>query len=322
VFARPRYQLAALSSVRQGRGLPDIATAGSPNAPGYFIVQDNNDEKVGGTSVGAPAFASVLALIGEQLANTKGVNGLGQLLPTLYRLGSEQMRGLRPPVFRDVTEGDNAVAGSGGFAAGPGFDLATGWGTPMADALADALTGPGICEPDLACMVPARGSRRKACRAEWLVERGAPQERAGDVLRVRQTCRDGDPECDTDATADGRCVLNVALCLNVFDYREHFLGAQQLPVCDPTLLRHSRLTSVQGSGRRDARRTTNRRALQAAIRDLPLPGSLQHACTATVPVEVPIPTGRAHGHLSLTARTAQGSGAITARVKLRCEAAR
>jgi hypothetical protein len=152
------------------------------------------------------------------------------------------------------------------------------------------------------------------------VERRSPALRTGDVLRVRQTCHDGDPECDVDATADGRCVMNVALCLNVFDYRERFLGAQELPVCDATLLRRARLSRVRGG--RDGRVAASRRALRAAVRALPLPSTLQHACTATIPVEIPIPARRASGHLSLTARVKRAATTTTARLKLRCVAAR
>src|SRR5204863_8081785 len=132
---------------------------------------------VGGTSAGVPAFASVLALLNERLATTRGVTGgLGQLLPELYRLGSEQALGRRAPVFRDVTTGNN-----GGFDAGPGFDPTTGWGAPLGGALADAIEmeGPGRCEPlidavrpERGCLVPT-GRGANACGGEWLVEQDA-----------------------------------------------------------------------------------------------------------------------------------------------------
>ena len=168
VFARPRYQLAALANPANGRVLPDVSVAASPDNPGFFMVQDGQTRVIGGTSASAPALASVLALITEQVARASGATGLGQLLPTLYRLGSEQVRGLRAPVFRDVTIGNNAFDGHGGFPAGPGFDLASGWGAPLADALAAAVTGPGRCEPELGCLIPGQGSKRRACTGEWL----------------------------------------------------------------------------------------------------------------------------------------------------------
>src|SRR5262249_22287056 len=167
VFARPRYQLAALTNPANGRVLPDVSVAASPDNPGFFMVQDGVTRVIGGTSASAPALASVLSLIGEQAARAVGTTGLGQLLPALYRLGSEQVRGLRAPVFRDVTIGSNAFDGHGGYPAGPGFDLATGWGAPLADALAAAGTGPGRCEPEPGCPIPGQGPQQRACTGQW-----------------------------------------------------------------------------------------------------------------------------------------------------------
>ena len=39
----------------------------------------------------------------------------------------------------DVTSGDNSFAGVTGFGAGPGYDLATGWGTIDAAKFVPAL---------------------------------------------------------------------------------------------------------------------------------------------------------------------------------------
>src|SRR5262249_21727536 len=113
VFARPRYQI-PLGLGFRGRVLPDLALAAAPGAvpigdgtmpvsgvPGYVVVQGQRTRIVGGTSASTPTLASLLSLVGQQV----GGGGLGQLLPTLYRLGNEQARGLRDPVFRDVTVG-------------------------------------------------------------------------------------------------------------------------------------------------------------------------------------------------------------------------
>lgn len=312
VFARPRFQLAAgLGTV--GRALPDLALAASPRTPGYVIVQANQDLVVGGTSAGPPSLGSVLALLNEQLVRTTGVGGLGQFLPTLYRLGSEQARGLRPPVFRDV------VAGTiGDFAAGPGFDLATGWGAPLADALAAAVDGPGACEPALDCLVPARGPRRRACAGEWLLERSVFLTRRG-IPRAIQTCRDGDPSCDVDGAVDGRCTLNVALCLNVFDFRALArTGANRgLPLCGRGQVRQVRLLAPRTSAR-DPEAAVNRAALEAAIGVLPLPTELDAACTGTVPITVPLAGRRARGRTTLLARVEGSRGTVISRATLRC----
>jgi hypothetical protein len=312
VFGVPRFQLLAGLQGVGSRALPDVALAASPTTPGYVVVRDGQSVIVGGTSAGAPSFASVLALLNERLVATAGTAGLGHLLPLLYRLGSDQARGLGSPVFRDVVAGD-----IGDFAAGPGFDLATGWGAPLADALAAALAAPGPCEPELSCLVPAQGSARNACAAQWLVERLAFDTRGRNRLpRSRQTCRDGDPQCDADGTADGRCVVPVALCVNTYDVRVlHRSGPRAgEPRCRPGRVRRVRLRA----GRRpDDVAAANHAALAAALGVLPLPTSLSGACTATVPVVVP--AGRDGDRIGrLRAGVERGRGRVTARLDLRC----
>jgi hypothetical protein len=68
--------------------------------------------------------------------------------PELYRLGVAQAGG-GTAVFHDVTMGNNSVPGVPGFTAGPGFDLATGWGSFDAPVLASAFAGG--CTNDQAC---------------------------------------------------------------------------------------------------------------------------------------------------------------------------
>jgi hypothetical protein len=313
LFARPGFQLGPGVPPSRGRLLPDLAVAGDPALPGYVIVQHGANRLAGGTSVGAPALAGVIALLNER----QGRHGLGQLLPSLYRLGGEQARGLRPPVFRDVTAGSNQVEPSGGFAAGPGFDLASGWGAPLADALAGAIAGPGRCEGEIGCLVPAPGVHRRACIAEWLVEHEGLARRRGGTPRARQRCRDGDPRCDADAAVDGRCTVRVALCLNVFDIRH--LDRRGLPVCPRRTIRGVRLLRPRGP-QGDPLAADNRHSLAAALKALPpLPSRLRGACTATVPVVVPV-SGPGRRATTLRARVRTASDSAVARVTLRCVA--
>ncbi len=312
VFGMPRYQIAAgLAGLSSGRALPDLAVAASPVDPGYVVVEGGVAQIVGGTSAGTPALASALALVNQRLGQTRGVTGgLGQLLPDLYRVASEQARGVGPPVFRDVVTGSN-----GAFVAGPGFDLASGWGAPLVDALAGALDGPGPCEPDLVCMVPS-GRGGHSCAGEWLVEQELFLVRRNHLPAPRQTCRDGDPQCDADGAADGHCTLRVALCLNVFDSRGpqlHARGRRKgLPLCQPGTVRRARLLAPRAS-RRDPTAAANHEALSEAIGALPLPTALDAGCTATVPVIVPV-----NGHVALRALVADARGPVTPRVTLRC----
>jgi len=97
--------------------------------PGYVVVQGQRTRVVGGTSASTRRWRACSRSSAQQL----GGGGLGQLLPSIYRLGNEAARGLRPAVFRDVTVGSN------GFSAGPGFDLASGFGSPIPEPLAAGL---------------------------------------------------------------------------------------------------------------------------------------------------------------------------------------
>jgi hypothetical protein len=312
VFAMPTYQTGAgLASLSASRVLPDVALAASPQDPGYVIIEDGVERVVGGTSAGTPALAGVLALVNQQLAQGAGVTGgLGQLLPQLYRLGNEQVRGLRTPVFRDVTAGTN-----GTFVAGPGFDIASGWGAPLGGPLAGALQGPGRCQPELLCLVPSDRSTT-GCAGEWLVDQDLFNVRRNGLPTPRQTCRDGDPQCDADGVADGHCTINVALCLNVFDFRPGLLvrsGPRKgLPRCKPGKVRRVHLVSPRRG--RDPVQAADAGVLGAALRGLPaLPTALSGSCTGTVPVTVPV-----DGHVTLRARVDDTRRPVLPRVTLRC----
>ena len=128
------------------RGVPDVAyNAGvvggviaawaAPFGPGtYFIF--------GGTSAGAPQWSGIIADI-----NVARGGRLGFINRRLYNQGGS---GNLTSLFHDITTGDNSFIGIPGYAATPGFDLSTGWGTPnfgqlgifIADPNPDVTTDP------------------------------------------------------------------------------------------------------------------------------------------------------------------------------------
>ncbi len=55
----------------------------------------------------------------------------------------ELPRRLRPEAFLDITQGTNALFGGSCCPARTGYDLATGWGSPMANAVAGLLGSRG-----------------------------------------------------------------------------------------------------------------------------------------------------------------------------------
>jgi len=122
--------------------VPDIA-AFADESPGYPIVCSSGVQGcngsgqtiafVGGTSAATPLVAGMIALWTQQ-AKAKGLPRPGFVPPLLYRLAQQS-----PSAFVDVTTGSNAIFGGSCCPARPGYDTATGWGSPLADAVASLL---------------------------------------------------------------------------------------------------------------------------------------------------------------------------------------
>jgi len=122
------------------RAVPDVAADGDPST-GTTVVYQGQWIVEGGTSMAAPLWAALVALAdsGCNLADR-----VGELNPPLYQLASSSSG---PSVLTNVTTGDNDLTGThqGQYAAGPGFNLTTGWGTPIGAAMVAALQPPGGC---------------------------------------------------------------------------------------------------------------------------------------------------------------------------------
>ena len=119
VFARPEWQAAV---VTQGfRGVPDVAGNADPDT-GYDTLIDGEKAVIGGTSAVAPLWAGLIALLNQKVGKR-----LGFVNPTLY--AADQSDG-----FRDITVGNN-----GAYPARPGWDAATGWGSPVGTKLLKLL---------------------------------------------------------------------------------------------------------------------------------------------------------------------------------------
>ncbi|HEY8642945.1 MAG TPA: S53 family peptidase [Candidatus Dormibacteraeota bacterium] len=111
------------------RQIPDIS-ADADAATGMAIYDSGAWFQGGGTSQSAPIWAGITALINQYLRQQK-LKPVGFLNPALYALAS----GKPPfPPFHDVTLGGNLS-----FPATPGYDLATGLGTPQSWNLARDL---------------------------------------------------------------------------------------------------------------------------------------------------------------------------------------
>ena len=127
------------------RTTPDVS-AFADEFTGVTIYWDGQWGTIGGTSSASPIWAAMLALVNESAtcrASVRTANGVGFAAPLLYRVAQNPMA--YASGFNDVTLGNNDVFGleHGKYPALPGYDLATGLGTPQLTPAPHA-SGPGL----------------------------------------------------------------------------------------------------------------------------------------------------------------------------------
>jgi subtilase family serine protease len=128
IYRRPGYQAPFQDNNKQ-RGVPDVAYDADTGRSGVIVVWSAFAPagvfqfwRFGGTSVGSPQWAGIVAL-----ADQKGGHRLGAINTRLYHIAKSDAYG---SAFHDVASGNNSIAGITGFAATPGWDATTGLGTP------------------------------------------------------------------------------------------------------------------------------------------------------------------------------------------------
>jgi len=129
-FSLPSYQatenVPAPQNPNGGRGVPDVSGDADPDT-GYNVLIDGAKQVIGGTSAVAPLYAGLFARINEAL-RAKNLPRVGFVNPSLYHSSS---------AFSDITSGNN-----GAFQAGPGWDAASGLGSPNGNSLLTDLSLP------------------------------------------------------------------------------------------------------------------------------------------------------------------------------------
>lgn len=133
IVRQPTWQKGVVTQSTTYRAVPDVSMVADP-ASGVAVV-DSYDFRtspwiqIGGTSLAAPLWAGIVAVAdqGRALAGQSSLDGATQTLPKIYALPTTD--------FHDIKTGNN------GFAAGPGYDLVTGRGTPIVNLLAVDLAG-------------------------------------------------------------------------------------------------------------------------------------------------------------------------------------
>lgn len=112
------------------RTVPDVSSSADPAVGALTIYTGGRWVPVGGTSLAAPTWASLVADMNSSCPST---NGFGMLDFTLYQLPASD--------FNDITAGNNDYRSLNGgrYAAGVGYDLASGLGTPIVSNLVTPL---------------------------------------------------------------------------------------------------------------------------------------------------------------------------------------
>ena len=135
LWSRPSWQVApGIASTQTMRLVPDLSVMADPGT-GFIEYFSGSWGSIGGTSIGSPLMSAVTAVA----AQSCGVGRLGFLNPTLYAMAATG--------YNDVTSGSNDIFGVGGYSAGPGYDMASGLGSPN-----PATFLAGLCPPTAATL--------------------------------------------------------------------------------------------------------------------------------------------------------------------------
>jgi len=230
LFPKPSWQTGVSGIPTDGkRDVPDVSLNAAINAPGYvyctsdtsswaqgqvascndgFLDSSSLDPTVaGGTSFATPIFAGMVALINQQQGYTAGQ---GLINPTLYTLASNSST--YASAFHDITTGNNyCLSGSSycsgsaetEFAAGTGYDQATGLGSVDLYNLASAWpansgTGAGLI-----------GTTTTVSASN-----NAPNVNTSDTFTITVTADSGTPTGPVSITVDSNAAVTETLTSN------------------------------------------------------------------------------------------------------------
>jgi hypothetical protein len=150
---QPVYQQGAQST--GSRSTPDVSLVADPNTGAwivdtYNLSADNPWEVVGGTSLSAPSWAGLIAVVNQG----RVAAGLGTLSSSAGTMIQQALYTAPQSDFHRITSGTN-----GGYNATAGYNMVTGLGTPVADLLIpDLIAYQGTSEANVTVQPPANAS--------------------------------------------------------------------------------------------------------------------------------------------------------------------
>jgi subtilase family serine protease len=138
LYARPAYQ-DGVPGISAMRGVPDVAGAADQNGGLSIVFAGGGQTSVNpdqGTGASTALWGGLMAL-----ADQDAHHDLGFVNPAIYRIARSSSY---HQAFHDITTGNNIQTipypgGTAGYQADPGWDPATGWGTPNAQVLVPLL---------------------------------------------------------------------------------------------------------------------------------------------------------------------------------------
>ena len=138
LYARPAYQ-DGVPGISTMRGVPDVAGDADQQGGLSIVVASGGETSVTpatGTSASAPLWGGLMALA-DQYAH----HDLGSVNPAIYRIARSSSY---HQAFHDITTGSNIQTipypgSTAGYQTAPGWDPATGWGSPNAQVLVPLL---------------------------------------------------------------------------------------------------------------------------------------------------------------------------------------
>jgi len=159
-YVIPSWQASVNMTANQGsttmRNIPDVALT----ADNVYVLYGGGQQGLfGGTSCATPLWAGFMALVNQQAA-TSGKPALGFINPSIYAIAAG---GSYTSCLHDITTGNNTWSGSPGkFFAVTGYDLCTGWGTPVGTSLINALVG--VAKTHISAPLPPYGTTLTAVK--------------------------------------------------------------------------------------------------------------------------------------------------------------